>query len=366
MERPATVYYYEGCSESNVFYFITLVHDIRGGCWWDDSGGWTVPPIFHYMLLLCERRQQKGSLTEWCLTWKCVSSKGVTVNISMQKKNGSLWHSSTLTEHLWGPNSECVHNEVVHSKHWRHQYERQAMFQMAMHTCHVMKWISSRSAHLQGIGISGNCVQCWTSASVCWKQWWQCWNITKFVPGWSHECLHGKGKHCMQVCQKLLSQYKAEGSGFLDCIVTGEEMWCHLFELESKQQSKEWQHVNSPLKKKFKMQPSEGIINGAVFWDKEGVILINFLKLWQSALTATLQYWLSWRPEKKIIFLLQYDNTRLHSSFMTMEHTAILGWTVLLHPPDLVPSNFLFSSLMKGGLCGQCFPSSDAVIAAVK
>jgi len=47
-------------------------------------------------------------------------------------------------------------------------------------------------------------------------------------------------EHRMQVCQDLLNQYKAEGDIFLDCIITGDETWCHHYEPESKQQSMEW------------------------------------------------------------------------------------------------------------------------------
>jgi len=42
-------------------------------------------------------------------------------------------------------------------------------------------------------------------------------------------------EHCVQVCQDQLNQYEAEGDSFLDCIITGDEMWCHHYELESKQ-----------------------------------------------------------------------------------------------------------------------------------
>jgi len=49
----------------------------------------------------------------------------------------------------------------------------------------------------------------------------------------------------MQVCQNLLNQHKAESDNFLDCIITGDEVWFHHYELESKQHSMEWQYVNS-------------------------------------------------------------------------------------------------------------------------
>jgi len=85
-------------------------------------------------------------------------------------------------------------------------------------------------------------------------------------------------EHHMQVCQDLLNQYKAEGDSFLDHVITGEETWCHHYEPESKQQSMEWRHVNSPSKKRFKTLPSAGKVICTVFWDRQGVILLDFLE----------------------------------------------------------------------------------------
>ena len=74
-----------------------FAHDIRGRCWWCGSRTWTFPPIFHYFLLLCDRWQQRCSLTEWRLTWKCGWSKVVSMNSSTQKK----WHPLTLIDTCW-------------------------------------------------------------------------------------------------------------------------------------------------------------------------------------------------------------------------------------------------------------------------
>ena len=64
--------YCEDCSESGASYVIILVHDIRGEWWWYGSRGWITPPTFSYILLPCERWQQRG-----ILSWKCVWSRGV-------------------------------------------------------------------------------------------------------------------------------------------------------------------------------------------------------------------------------------------------------------------------------------------------
>jgi len=82
----------------------------------------------------------------------------------------------------------------------------------------------------------------------------------------------------MQVCQDLLNQYEAEGDSFQDHIITGDKTWCRHYEPESKRQSMEWQHVNSPSKKTFKMLPSVGKVMCTVFWDRKVVILLDFLE----------------------------------------------------------------------------------------
>ena len=104
------------CSESNVSYFILSVHDIRGECRWYGSRGCTVPSTFHYKLLLCDRQQQRGGLTQWCLTWKHAWSKGVALNSSMQKK----WHPLTFIDACWAPmpSEQQWVIETVGHLHW--------------------------------------------------------------------------------------------------------------------------------------------------------------------------------------------------------------------------------------------------------
>lgn len=71
--------------------------------------------------------------------------------------------------------------------------------------------------------------------------------------------------------------YAEEGAVFLDSIVTGDETWVYHFTPESKQQSMEWRHSFSPQKKKFKVTQSARKIMATVFWDRKGVLLIEFM-----------------------------------------------------------------------------------------
>jgi len=99
----------QGRFKSNASYFIMSAHDIRGGCWWYGNRVWTFPPIFHYVLLPCDRWQQRDSQTKWHLTWKCIWSKGVSLNPFMWK-NGTHWHSSMLAERFWRLTSGYEHS----------------------------------------------------------------------------------------------------------------------------------------------------------------------------------------------------------------------------------------------------------------
>ena len=95
---------YDGCSKRNISFFVTLVHDIRGSCWWYGSREWTFPPIPRYIFLPCDRWQQRGTLTQWHLTWKCVWSKGVELNSSMRKEKSppdACWMCMEAKHWVW-------------------------------------------------------------------------------------------------------------------------------------------------------------------------------------------------------------------------------------------------------------------------
>jgi len=73
--------------------FIMLAHKVRSGWWWYGS------KIFHCILLLCNRWQQWQN----GMTWKCVGSKGESLNSSVRK---SL-HPLTFTDTCW----MCMENK---------------------------------------------------------------------------------------------------------------------------------------------------------------------------------------------------------------------------------------------------------------
>jgi histone-lysine N-methyltransferase SETMAR len=82
---------------------------------------------------------------------------------------------------------------------------------------------------------------------------------------------------CMGVALNFLVRYRNEGDEFLNHIVTGDETWISHVTPENKQQSMQWRHSASPKAKKFKQKLSARKIICTVFWDRRGVLLIDFM-----------------------------------------------------------------------------------------
>jgi len=115
-----------------------------------DAGGMAVEVEpshkHHYILLLYDSWQQRGSPTKWHLTWKHIWSKGVELPSSTWKK----LHTLTFTDTCWMFMDGYWHNEAVGAafQQWWPWHERQAMFWMPTHSCPNTKWRVSQSAHL--------------------------------------------------------------------------------------------------------------------------------------------------------------------------------------------------------------------------
>ena len=192
---------YEGCFKCSASCFMMLARDVRGRWWWYGSRGWTFLPIFRYILVLWDRWQKRDSLTTWHLTWKCVWSKGVSLNPSMWKK----WHPLTFIS-AWQTFLET--NQWMWAQ-WGSGWCLSAMVTVMWKTSHVSGGMypgvkPQNEEHLHRLIHAnqhepGNHVWNWMLASMHWKQRWQCWNIAKFVPGVSHRCSH-RSKRTQYAC----------------------------------------------------------------------------------------------------------------------------------------------------------------------
>lgn len=180
------------------------------------------------------------------------------------------------------------------------------------------------------------------------------------------------------ISQELLQDYQADADAFLSHVVTQDETWVHHFDPETKSQSMQWKHVTSPTPKKFKSTPSSGKVMASVFWDAEGVIMIDYL---QKGKTINGQYYadeLRQLREKikekrrgklrRGVWLLQ-DNAPVHTSQVAVSVAQQCGFKILPHPaysPDLAPSDFYLFPQLKAQLRGRKFETDDDVIGAVE
>jgi len=56
-----------------------------------------------------------------------------------------------------------------------------------------------------------------------------------------------------------------------------EVTWLYHYELETKQKLMEWRHKGSPRLQNFQVQKSAGKFLASIFWDQDGIHLIDYL-----------------------------------------------------------------------------------------
>lgn len=176
---------------------------------------------------------------------------------------------------------------------------------------------------------------------------------------------------------KFLTRYDEEGDGFLSQIITGDETWISHITPESKQQSMEWRHTQSPVRVKAKQTLSQRKIMASVFWDRHGVLLVDFM---QRGTTINAEaYCQTLRKLRRAIqnkrrgmltkgIVLLHDNARPHTAGQTRDLLDSFGWEVLDHPPyspDLAPSDYHLFLHLKRHLSGNHYNDDDDVKTAV-
>ncbi|XP_045459255.1 histone-lysine N-methyltransferase SETMAR-like [Melitaea cinxia] len=143
-------------------------------------------------------------------------------------------------------------------------------------------------------------------------------------------------------------------------IVTVDETWIRQYDPESKQESMQWIEKGERPPKKFKVEISASKLMATIFWDCEGVLLIDYLP---KKTTMNAEYYARLlkkvrevivekrrgKISKGILFL--QDNAPVHTARIARQALRETGFDEVNHPPyspDLAPSNyFLFKNLKK-------------------
>ncbi|UYV82375.1 hypothetical protein LAZ67_21001863 [Cordylochernes scorpioides] len=153
--------------------------------------------------------------------------------------------------------------------------------------------------------------------------------------------------------------------------------WVHHFTPESKHNPCNGDTPVPLPPKKAKTVPSAGKVMVSVFWDSEGVLLLDFLNKGQ---TITGDYYANLvkqlreaikekrrgKLSRKIVY--HQDNAPSHRSLQAMATIYDSGFELLPHAPyspDLAPSDFHLFPHLKKSLSGIHFRSDEEVIDAV-
>ena len=172
--------------------------------------------------------------------------------------------------------------------------------------------------------------------------------------------------------REFLMRYADDNENFLDSIVTGDETWVFHFTPETKQQPREWRHSSSPKPRKFKRTQSGGKVMATVFWDRKGVLLVDFM-----AHGTTINVDRYWETHKKLRWAIQnrrrgmltkgvclLHNARPHVARQTVALLDQFGWDIITHPPytpDLATCDCHLFPKLKEHLAARRFSNNDKV-----
>ena len=205
--------------------------------------------------------------------------------------------------------------------------------------------------------------------------------LSKLSARWVPKTLSNLDKaNRVEISRKNLDRMNSDPEHFFDRIVTQDETWVHHFDPESKHESMERREKESQTPCKFKKTRRSGNVMASIFWDCEGLIMIDYF---QNGKPISGQYYadelvrlrqsIKEKRRGKLTkgVLLLHDNATVHTrrTLVTNNSARNCGLEILEHPacsPDLAPSDFYLFPNMKKELRGEQFASDDEVMDAVE
>lgn len=178
----------------------------------------------------------------------------------------------------------------------------------------------------------------------------------------------------LECCEQLCEEFDAGPDDFIARIVTGDESWIHHFDPETQQEARQWKHSSSPTPKRGRARTSAGKILMTVFWDCQGIVLLDFLPHRQtitgeyySSLLHKLRDAIKTKRRGKLTrgILLQHDNAPVHKSRIAQAAVRDCKFDQVIHPPyspDLAPSDFYLFPHLKRELRGHHFDTDEELI----
>lgn len=203
-------------------------------------------------------------------------------------------------------------------------------------------------------------------------------NMSKVSARWVPRMLSlFQKQYRVECCKEFLTLCGTDSTDIINRIVTGDETWVHFYDPESKQESMQWLTKGGPPPKKFKVVPSAGKVMATIFWDSEGILLIDY-KSKGSTITGIYYADILHRLKEEIKskrrgkltkgVLLLHDNAPVHKARTAASAMTSCRFEEIVHPPyspDLAPSDYYLFPNLKKELRGRHFDSNESVRAAV-
>ena len=113
--------------------------------------------------------------------------------------------------------------------------------------------------------------------------------------------------------------FRRHPNDFLSRLMTMDETWLYHYESETKQQSIEWRHRGLPGPKKFRVRKSAGKVLTSIFWDQDGILLIDYLPKGQTTNAVQFKDILKEQRHGKVTngVLFFHDNAQAHRALAT-------------------------------------------------
>jgi len=117
-----------------------------------------------------------------------------------------------------------------------------------------------------------------------------------------------------------------------------DETWLY-HDPETKQESMEWRRLGSPRPQKFRVQKSAGKVLASIFWDQDGILLIDYLPKGQtinsehySSLLVQMKDILKGKRRGKVTEVVSFfhDNAPAYRALATQKKLAYLGFQCLI------------------------------------
>lgn len=202
--------------------------------------------------------------------------------------------------------------------------------------------------------------------------------MTKISARWVPKLLSAVQKQRrVECCQQFLELSREDQKGVIESIVTGDETMVLYYDPTSKRDSMEWHRKGEPAPKKAKVTQSTKKVMATIFWDCEGILLIDF-KERNTVINATYYSNLLRQLRQAIIekrrgkmsrgIRLLHDNAPVHTAAISKATVRKCGFIEIDHPPyspDLAPSDYFLFAKLKSDLRGKKFNDDDEIKQAV-